>query len=91
MLGHAGLEGAYHTIGGKAPLTSFTDLRHALGIPLRRTAVIATNPYDLPLLLEAGTAVALAGAGYECERAADLTLPAREDAGLETALRVLLF
>lgn len=53
------------------------------------TAVVATRPEDLPLLLEAGCALALADAGEACRAAADRCLPARAEGGLIAALGLL--
>lgn len=53
------------------------------------TAVVATRPEDLPLLLEAGRAFALADAGTACWTAADLHLPSRAEGGLIAALELL--
>ena len=53
------------------------------------TAVVATRPEDLPLLLEAGCALALADAGEACRAAADRCLPARAEGGLIAALELL--
>lgn len=53
------------------------------------TAVVATRPEDLPLLLEAGRALALADAGAACWAAADRCLPSRAESGLIAALELL--
>lgn len=53
------------------------------------TAVVATRPEDLPLLLEAGCALALADAGAACRAAADRCLPSRAEGGLIAALELL--
>ena len=53
---------------------------------LDRTAVIATTPQGLPLLLEAGTALTLRGAGYENEAAADMVFKPRSSGGLAAAI-----
>lgn len=49
-------------------------------------AVIATSPADRDMLLAAGTAFALKGAGYDALAAADRMFPAREDGGLAQAV-----
>lgn len=49
-------------------------------------AVIATSPADRDMLLAAGTAFALKGAGYDALAAADRTFPAREAGGLAQAV-----
>ncbi len=49
--------------------------------------VIATQPQDLPLLLEARAALVLKGAGYENEAAADRVFPPRSAGGLVQAIR----
>ena len=53
---------------------------------LRETCVIASHPADCDLLLEAGMAFALEGAGYRARAAADAVFPAREAGGLALAL-----
>lgn len=53
------------------------------------TAVVATRREDLPLLLEAGCALALADAGAACRAAADRCLPSRAEGGLIAALGLL--
>lgn len=53
------------------------------------TAVVATRPEDLPLMLEAGRALALADAGAACRAAADLCLASRAEGGLIAALELL--
>lgn len=67
-----------------------TDLaalcRHQ-GCTIAETAVIATRPQDLPLVLEARRAFALAGAGYENEAAADRVFRTRAAGGLVQAIR----
>lgn len=49
-------------------------------------AVIATSPADRDMLLAAGAAFALKGAGYDALAAADRTFPAREAGGLVQAV-----
>lgn len=49
-------------------------------------AVVATSPADRDMLLAAGTAFALKGAGYDALVAADRMFPAREDGGLAQAV-----
>lgn len=58
----------------------------AHGCALSQTAVIATSPCGLPLLLDAGTALALRGAGYENEAAADVVFQPRSSGGLAAAI-----
>lgn len=58
----------------------------AHGCALVQTAVIATSPCGLPLLLDAGTALALRGAGYENEAAADMVFKPRSSGGLAAAI-----
>lgn len=65
-------------------------LCRARGIPFRRTIVIATRPYDLPLALEAGTLIALEGAGSACQAAANATTPSRERGGVIYAARLIV-
>lgn len=52
---------------------------------LNQAAVIATSQRGLPLLLEAGIALALRGAGYENE-AADMVFKPRSSGGLAAAI-----
>lgn len=56
------------------------------GCALDRTAVIATTPQGLPLLLEASVSLTLRGAGYENEAAADMVFKPRSSGGLAAAL-----
>lgn len=56
------------------------------GCALDRTAVIATTPQGLPLLLEASVSLTLRGAGYENEAAADMVFKPRSSGGLVAAL-----
>ena len=53
---------------------------------LNQAAVIATSQHGLPLLLEAGIALALRGAGYENEAAADMVFKPRSSGGLAAAI-----
>ena len=53
---------------------------------LKQAAVIATSQRGLPLLLEAGIALALRGAGYENEAAADMVFKPRSSGGLAAAI-----
>lgn len=53
---------------------------------LNQVAVIATSQRGLPLLLEAGIALALRGAGYENEAAADMVFKPRSSGGLAAAI-----
>ena len=53
---------------------------------LDRTAVIATTPQGLPLLLEASVSLTLRGAGYENEAAADMVFKPRSSGGLAAAI-----
>ncbi len=53
---------------------------------LDQAAVIATSQRGLPLLLEAGIALALRGAGYENEAAADVVFQPRSSGGLAAAI-----
>lgn len=53
---------------------------------LNQAAVIATSQRGLPLLLEAGIALALRGAGYENEAAADMVFKPRSSGGLAAAI-----
>ena len=53
---------------------------------LNQAAVIATNQRGLPLLLEAGIALALRGTGYENEAAADMVFKPRSSGGLAAAI-----
>ena len=56
------------------------------GCTLDQAAVIATSQRGLPLLLEAGIALALRGAGYENETAADMVFKPRSSGGLAAAI-----
>lgn len=56
------------------------------GCTLDQTAVIATTPQGLPLLLEATVALTLRGAGYENEAAADVVFQPRSSGGLAAAI-----
>lgn len=56
------------------------------GCVLDQTAVIATTPQGLPLLLEAGIALTLRGTGYENEAAADMVFKPRSCGGLAAAI-----
>ncbi|RGQ33807.1 hypothetical protein [Collinsella sp. AF28-5AC] len=58
----------------------------AFGCTLDQAAVIATSQRGLPLLLEAGIALALRGAGYENEAAADMVFQPRSSGGLAAAI-----
>ena len=56
------------------------------GCELDQTAVIATTPQGLSLLLEATVALTLRGAGYENEAAADVVFQPRSRGGLAAAI-----
>lgn len=56
------------------------------GCVLDQAVVIATSQRGLPLLLEAGIALALRGAGYENEAAADMVFKPRSSGGLAAAI-----
>lgn len=56
------------------------------GCALDQTAVIATTPQGLPLLLEASVSLTLRGAGYENEAAADMVFKPRSSGGLAAAI-----
>ena len=56
------------------------------GCALDRTAVIATTPQGLPLLLEASVSLTLRGAGYENEPPADMVFKPRSSGGLAAAI-----
>ncbi|WP_346969905.1 hypothetical protein [Collinsella aerofaciens] len=58
----------------------------AHGCSLNQAAVIATSQRGLPLLLEAGIALALRGTGYENEAAADVVFQPRSSGGLAAAI-----
>lgn len=80
--------------GAAAPNTSdaaaqMATVVHAARATLPQVAVVATAPLDLPLMLEAGRTIALAGAGRRCQAAADILLPARAQGGLKQALNIL--
>lgn len=62
------------------------ELVVACGWGFDSVAVIATSPADRDMLLAAGTAFALKGAGYDALVAADRTFPAREAGGLAQAV-----
>ena len=53
---------------------------------LNQTAAIATSQRGLPLHLETGIAIALRGAGYENETAADMVFKPRSSGGLAAAI-----
>ena len=53
---------------------------------LVQAVVIATSQCGLPLLLEAGIALTLRGAGYENEAAADMVFKPRSSGGLAAAI-----
>ena len=55
-------------------------------VSLRDVAVIASQPYDCPMLLEAGIAVALETAGYDACVASDAVFPARVQGGFAAAI-----
>ena len=59
------------------------------GCTLDQAAVIATSQRGLPLLLEAGIALALRGAGYENEAAADMVFKPRSSGGLAAAIEYM--
>lgn len=56
------------------------------GCALAQAVVIATSQRGLPLLLEAGIALTLRGAGYENEAAADVVFQPRSSGGLAAAI-----
>lgn len=56
------------------------------GCALDQAVVIATSQRGLPLLLEAGITLALRGAGYENETAADMVFKPRSSGGLAAAI-----
>lgn len=56
------------------------------GCVLDQAVVIATSQCGLPLLLEAGIALTLRGAGYENEAAADMVFKPRSSGGLAAAI-----
>lgn len=56
------------------------------GCTLDQAIVIATTQRGLPLLLEAAVALALRGAGYENEAAADVVFQPRSSGGLAAAI-----
>ena len=58
----------------------------AHGFALAQAVVIATSQRSLPLLLEAGIALTLRGAGYENEAAADVVFQPRSSGGLAAAI-----
>ena len=58
----------------------------AHGFALAQAVVIATSQRGLPLLLEAGIALTLRGAGYENEAAADVVFQPRPSGGLAAAI-----
>ena len=62
------------------------ELVAACGWGFDSVAVVATSPADRDMLLAAGTAFALKGAGYDALVAADRTFPAREADGLAQAV-----
>ena len=70
-----------------AGAATLADLCREHGCALVDAAVVATRPQDLPWLLEAHRALALAGAGYENEAAADRVFPPRSAGGLVQAIR----
>ena len=66
------------------PCPAQGELAHSCS--LNQAAVIATSQRGLPLLLEAGIALALRGAGYENEAAADVVFQPRSSGGLAAAI-----
>ena len=56
------------------------------GCALAQAVVIATSQRGLPLLLEAGIALTLRGAGCENEAAADMVFKPRSSGGLAAAI-----
>ena len=58
----------------------------AHGRSLNQAAVIVTSQRGLSLLLEAGVALCLRGAGYENEAAADVVFQPRSSGGLAAAI-----
>lgn len=56
------------------------------GCTLDQAVVIATSRRGLPLILEAGIALCLRGAGYENETAADVVFQPRSSGGLAAAI-----
>lgn len=56
------------------------------GCALDQVTAIATTQHGLPLLLEAAVALALRGAGYENEAAADVVFKPRSSGGLAAAI-----
>lgn len=56
------------------------------GCTLDQAVAIATSQRGLPLLLEAGIALALRDAGYENEAAADMVFKPRSSGGLAAAI-----
>lgn len=56
------------------------------GCALDQVTAIATTQHGLPLLLEAAVALALRGAGYENEAAADVVFQPRSSGGLAAAI-----
>lgn len=75
---------------GRVRLERFAACCSKRGVPLRGVAVIASQPYDCPMLLEAGTAVALETAGYDACAAADAVFPARDQDGLAAAIDAIV-
>lgn len=59
------------------------------GCALAQAVVIATSQRGLPLLLEAGIALTLRGAGYENEAAADMVFKPRSSGGLAAAIEYM--
>lgn len=72
---------------GNTGTVALAELCRPHGCTLEDTAVIATRPQDLSLMLEARWAIALSGAGYENEAAADRVFPSRAAGGLVKAIR----
>ena len=66
---------------------SLATLCRRHGLTLADTVVVATRPQDLPFTLEARVSLALKGAGYENEVAADRVFPPRSAGGLVQAIR----
>ncbi len=61
----------------------------AHGCTLDQAVVMATSQRGLPLLLEAGIALCLRGAGYENEAAADVVFQPRSSGGLAAAIEYM--
>lgn len=74
-----------------SPELQFVELCQTLCITPLQTVLIAATPNSLPVALKAGTLLALRGAGYKNEAAADRVFKPRSEGGLEKALEYVMW